>query len=61
MCRSACLYILYRVDHLQGRDIVMRQARNKLEVWYPYILESCGVHPRNTSGVTEDSTWASPC
>jgi hypothetical protein len=57
-----CLFIyIYGVNHLRGRDIVMRQARNRLEVWYPYILESCGVHPRNTSGVTEDFTWASHC
>lgn len=29
------------------------------EVWYPYILGSCGVHYRNILGKTEGSIWAS--
>jgi hypothetical protein len=36
------------------RDIVMKPPRNgRAKAWYPYVLESCGVHCGNTSNITE--------
>jgi hypothetical protein len=36
------------------RDIVMKPPRNgRAKAWYPYILESCGVHCGNISNITE--------
>jgi hypothetical protein len=48
---------------LQGRDIGMHQEMGQrcpyIQLWYPYILESCCVHYRNISDITtEGSTWA---
>jgi hypothetical protein len=42
----------------KGWDIWCTQKQTK--VWYPYILGSYGVHYRNISSMTEESTWASP-
>jgi hypothetical protein len=47
----------------QGRDIGMHREMGQrcpyIQLWYPYILESCCVRYRNISDITtEGSTWA---
>ncbi len=63
------MYVVYRVEALCGEPLVGSALQGRFnvmhpemgQVWYPYILGSCGVPHKNISNITEGSTWASSC